>query len=224
MVDDLLQAKLAPHIRWVDIEGRIFIIDLRRGEYFGLDKAHAAAWRALAIQTDRDHDIGSANRDHLLAAARARGWVAVSSADHKHLPCSRRRKASHLAHLFPIPRALMYLVRSHISLRVLGFEKTYTWANSASCYATRATPDYSQLDSAKAAFSNAERFIISRRGVEDCLPRSLALFVFLRAMGFRVRHCIGIQCFPFAAHAWVESIVTHQPVAPGAFVPISIIE
>ncbi len=224
LAGDLLQAKLTPHIRWVDIEGRIFIIDLRRGEYFGLDKAHADAWRALAIQTNSDQDISGANRDHLLAAARARGWLAVSPEDHKHLPRSRRRKVSHLVHLFPPLGALMSLVRAYASMRVFGFEKTYTWARSAAHYPTRATSDHSQLESAKAVFLNAERFIISRWGMEDCLPRSLALFVFLRAMGFRVRHCIGIRCFPFAAHGWVESIVGHRPVAPGAFVPISIIE
>jgi hypothetical protein len=117
----------------------------------------------------------------------------------------------------------MYLVRAYASIRLFGFEKTYSWAKSGAYYATRAASHY-ELESAKAIFLNAERFIISRWGMEDCLPRSLALFVFLRAMGFRVRHCIGIQCFPFAAHAWVESIVGHRPVAPGAFVPISVIE
>lgn len=221
LAEGLLPAKLAPHIRWVDIEGRIFIIDLRRGEYFGLDKAHANAWRALTILTDHDRDIGSANRNHLLAAARARGWLAPE--DNKHFHCSRRRKVSLLARLLPFVCALVFLVRAYVSMRVFGFEKTYNWANSGAYYGTRATSD-SQLESAKAIFLNAERFIISRRGMEDCLPRSLALFVFLRAMGFKVRHCIGIQCFPFAAHAWVESIVGHRPLAPGAFVPISTIE
>jgi hypothetical protein len=222
LADDLFPAKLAPYIRWVDIEGRIFIIDLRRGEYFGLDKAHADAWRALALQSTGDHDAGSANRNHLLTAARTRGWLAPE--DHKPLVCARPRKVSLLVRLLPRVCALMYLVRAYASMRVFGFEKTYSWAKSGTFYATTTISDLSRLESAKAVFSNAERFIFSRRGMNDCLPRSLALFVFLRAMGFSVRHCIGIRCFPFAAHAWVESIVGHRPAAPGAFVPISIVE
>lgn len=219
---DLLQPKLAHHVRWVDIEGRIFILDLRRGEYVGLDKEHADAWRALAVQPNCDRDSGGTSRDKVLVAARARGWLAVSP--EKHLPRSSRRKLSHLVHLFPVLSALVCLIRSYASMRVFGFEKTYTWARAATSYSTRAMLDYSRLESAKAVFLRAERFIVSRRGMEDCLPRSLALFVFLRALGFEVRHCIGIRCFPFAAHAWVESIVRHQPVTPGAFVPIAIIE
>jgi hypothetical protein len=220
---DICQTKLAPHVRWIEIEGMVIIIDLRSGEYFGLDKAHASAWRAAMRGDDREPAIDCAKRERLLAAALARGWLAAS-AQQKPTPCPRPRKVSRLAHMFPRLWAFLCLVRSYASLRLLGFEKTYSWASSASSYTTKANSDFSHLDSAKAAFSRAERFIISQRGMEDCLPRTLALFVFLRGLGFRVRHCIGIRCFPFAAHAWVESSVGPLPGAPGTFTPITIIE
>ncbi len=55
-----------------------------------------------------------------------------------------------------------------------------------------------------AVFLRAEHGFISRLGPRDCLPRSLALFSFLAGAGFAVTHVIGVQRYPFAAHAWVE--------------------
>ena len=54
------------------------------------------------------------------------------------------------------------------------------------------------------AFARAEEFFYLKTAPADCLPRSLALFRVLRAAGLPVEHCIGVQQFPFTAHAWAQ--------------------
>ncbi len=61
------------------------------------------------------------------------------------------------------------------------------------------------LARATAAFRRAENFSVSPDAPDDCLPRSLALYRFLRLAGVPATHVIGVTRIPFAAHAWVES-------------------
>jgi len=89
------------------------------------------------------------------------------------------------------------------SLSVKGFARTYR------DYACTPIPEESAqadrlLERALAAFRTAESFFLIKRAPTDCLPRSLALFRFLRSAGLAVEHRIGVRRFPFDAHAWVE--------------------
>jgi hypothetical protein len=80
------------------------------------------------------------------------------------------------------------------------------------------------LTRAIAAFSRAENFFHLRRAPQDCLPRSLALFGFLRQLGLGAEHVIGVQLFPFLAHAWVEyrgHVVHDDPENPRRFTAIA---
>lgn len=54
------------------------------------------------------------------------------------------------------------------------------------------------------AFRRADGAMIHRLGVRDCLPRSLALFLFLSERGVPASHVIGLSPRPFRVHAWVE--------------------
>jgi len=54
------------------------------------------------------------------------------------------------------------------------------------------------------AFRRAENLYTARGAPDDCLPRSLALFRFLRESGLPAEHVIGVRRRPFQAHAWVE--------------------
>jgi hypothetical protein len=60
------------------------------------------------------------------------------------------------------------------------------------------------LSTAIRVFQRAENFFSTRYAGIDCLPRSLALHRFLLSVGLNANHCIGVRCFPFGAHAWVE--------------------
>ena len=65
--------------------------------------------------------------------------------------------------------------------------------------------DSADVELARAAFVRAENFYLRRRAPNDCLPRSLALYAYMRGLGVPVVHRIGARRFPaFRCHAWVE--------------------
>ena len=92
-------------------------------------------------------------------------------------------------------------------MKFSGFHAAYSRATSYAPVITESPVPAAKpvcLDTAMAAFHRAERLVFSGRGLDDCLPRSLALFVYLRRCNLTARHFIGIKRYPFAAHAWVE--------------------
>jgi hypothetical protein len=88
----------------------------------------------------------------------------------------------------------------------------------------RPTTSNRLLERAVAAFGHAENFFILKRAPQDCLPRSLALFRFLRLVGVPAEHCIGVRRYPFLAHAWVEHgdrVVHDHPAHPRTFTTLA---
>lgn len=55
-----------------------------------------------------------------------------------------------------------------------------------------------------APFLRTELLFENKNPDRDCLVRSFSLYLYLRMLGFRVTHRIGVVAFPFDAHAWVE--------------------
>lgn len=206
-------SKLAAHIQWCAIDGAVFVLDTRAGDYLALAPDAARQWLAQ-FGGGMPDDAGITN---LLAVLRRRGWLAeaaeVPSASSP-APCRPPR--------YPRLYAYQCLVRAAWKLRRGGFAAAYGWAQSSVC---RAAAPPNALPAAIAAFHRAEQLVLSRRGLDDCLPRSLALFVFLHRCGFQVRHRIGVRRYPFAAHAWVEygATVLLDPAAAedAGFVPLA---
>lgn len=217
---------LAPHVRWTSLHGAVFLLDLRRGEYLALEREHAAAWSALLGRSVAGPPPADTEVAAVRAAALARGWIVSKDRVAEPSSLSPRRPFSSLIRHCPSLWALACLLQAHLSLRWRGFAKTYEWARAQAARAAPGRSGLSALASAKARFRSVEHLVISKRGLEDCLPRSLALFVFLRGLGFPVRHRIGIRCFPFAAHAWVEAVLDagDDPPLPEAWAPLSTIE
>ncbi len=91
-----------------------------------------------------------------------------------------------------------------IALRRHGFGAIYQWiGQAADARAGRAAAGDVEL--ARAAFVRAENFYVRRRAPNDCLPRSLSLYAYMRGLGLPVVHRIGARRFPaFRCHAWVE--------------------
>ena len=103
-------------------------------------------------------------------------------------------------------RAWQALAGTADDLRRRGFAATYE------SYARIPAPaGAGDAAAAVRAFVRAENAWFSRRSPDDCLLRSLALFRFLRAEGVHAEHVIGVQRFPFMAHAWVECAGTALP-------------
>lgn len=90
------------------------------------------------------------------------------------------------------------------SLSARGFARTYLQYSQLPISKSNTLDADALLQRSVAAFALAEDFFLIKRAPQDCLPRSLAVFRFLRSVGLPVEHYIGVQRFPFQAHAWVE--------------------
>jgi Transglutaminase-like superfamily/Coenzyme PQQ synthesis protein D (PqqD) len=200
-------------VRYASVEGIVVILDLRGNAYHLLDKVASAMWLSLAegsgslaAQLRRLQMRFDADPEHLMRDFHDFVETALADGLLSHGPdlpgetsfgetkrTNRRQFAS--------VKAWVSFARVLASLRFKGLEKTYDLARSSDI----------SLDAAQgaaaadlAAFSRAENFIFVARAPMDCMPRSLALFHFMRRMGHPVEHVIGVTVNPFAAHAWVE--------------------
>jgi hypothetical protein len=205
----------AAGIRHAVVDGAVVILDLRRGTYHVLDRVASAMWGGLVGGAGDDEDVlrtilahfaverDRARRD--LAAFRERclagGLLTVDIAAES--PSARERRAAPKRVLWPVFAAWRCLAGTALLLRRRGFATAYRVSTSLAPTPHGAADDCA-LDRALAAFARAENFFVPRRAPDDCLPRSLALFRFLRMMGFPAEHVIGCRRAPFFAHAWVE--------------------
>jgi hypothetical protein len=175
---------------WVELDGTTILLDARRGEYLALGPEDSETWRRLITRPAPDQADAAAERLRLIAAE-------FGLLDAPPLPVPTRRAAHHPN----LPRAGWCISRAALLLRLRGFLPAYHWAAASPAPARTAGIS---LQAALAVFLRAEFGFFSRLGARDCLPRSLALFSFLAGAGFAVRHVIGVQRYPFTAHAWVE--------------------
>ena len=149
----------------------------------------------FAVEPDRARRDLAAFRERCLAdgtfaaAATARPFVSGQR------PAAKRV-------VWPAFAAWRCLAGTALLLRQRGFATAYR--ESTAVPAPREPSGDGALDRAIAAFALAENFFVPRRAPDDCLPRSLALFRFLRMMGLPAEHVIGCRRAPFFAHAWVE--------------------
>jgi hypothetical protein len=184
---------VAPHCHWVLIGDVVFILDARCGRYYGLDPGDTRSWLALVGGPEHGDGATAEAVQILRADSVARGWMGVA----KMVPRRVERAGQGVSAL----RAYVCLLTAAWLTRIGGFARAYRWAQARG---GARRPQGGDLAVARSAFARAEGFAISRLGLEDCLPRSLALFVFLGGAGFAVRHRIGVRRYPFLAHAWVE--------------------
>ncbi len=126
--------------------------------------------------------------------------------------------------LFSI-RAWWSLFHTIRGLSRQGFFRIYTTAlQMAKPNEDRAGHNGDLLSRAVRAFARAENYFYLKKAPRDCLPRSLALFRFLRSVGLPAEHCIGVQQFPFLAHAWTQCcghVVHDDPSNPERFTVIA---
>lgn len=196
------QWRVADHVRAVAVENLVVILDLRDGEYLLLDRSDAALWTKLidgSASADERACSGRIDAEQdFLEACRQSGLIVPAATvvvDSEALPSAPARPANAF-------QAWRCLLSAHRRIRRMEFAGLY--AQCRTIAATRHHGWISDLQHAVRCFRRAENFAPSRKGQKDCLPRSLALFGYLRSAGFRVEHVIGVRAYPFAAHAWVE--------------------
>jgi hypothetical protein len=106
-----------------------------------------------------------------------------------------------------LPVCLAAFTILKLALAVAGFARTWDWMRT---HAQR-TAERGDVD--RAAVHDAEYRVAMAAalypGHAACLERSLLLFWYLRRAGVSVAFRMGVQMYPFGAHAWVE----HEGVA-----------
>lgn len=206
---------ISPQVRAADVDGLILVMDLATSALYFLDEDASRMWRALgnaqgsaaAAKQALGRGDGSAQRlahrfDDFLADCAARGFL-VSNDRPSVRGTSRppRPRGSPGRSLLTV-RAWLWMVRTDIALRRHGFGAVYRRFAPAGARAGGTAGD---VEKARAAFLRAESCYLRRRAPNDCLPRSLALYGYLRGLGLPVVHRIGARRFPsFRCHAWVE--------------------
>lgn len=208
--------RVPSHIRHVRVGDRVVILDIRSESYFALDPVASLMWEELTAGHGRDEylrrleeeisgtpqeiedDLSSFSEKCL-----ARGLLTGSP----EAPAGEEvPRGTHTWKRFLTLRAWWILVRTKLSLSRKGFCATYNGA-LAMAYTGEAAGDDAEgkaLERALTAFAAAESIFPLGKARLDYLPRSLALFTFLRRAGLPVCHCIGVRPFPFSAHAWTE--------------------
>ncbi|MEO8453250.1 MAG: lasso peptide biosynthesis B2 protein [Gemmatimonadota bacterium] len=95
---------------------------------------------------------------------------------------------------------LAVLATTRLSLRALGFRRTIRFAKRFAERGSTGKTAGSPAESAQAIITAAAFF----PGRAVCLEQSVALYIVLRRRGHPAALRIGVQPYPFQAHAWIE--------------------
>lgn len=124
----------------------------------------------------------------------AKGWLKIDNLDE-----TTGLNQDHKKRLIRWRHPLVCIPAARFILKKKGLAAGLRWARTLNSNAPRLP-----LSTALRSFSRVAAVLTSSQGDEDCLPKSLALFGFLRSQGFAPELIIGVKRFPFGAHAWVE--------------------
>ncbi|HEX8694288.1 MAG TPA: lasso peptide biosynthesis B2 protein [Longimicrobium sp.] len=118
-------------------------------------------------------------------------------------------------------RAALLLLAVRLHLKARGFGRSVARARGLGAVVRPGPADPRGLAERTAyAVAVAAAFFPGRA---VCLEQSLALYVLLRRRGVPAELRLGVQPFPFAAHAWVEldgEPVNEDPETVAAFLPM----
>ena len=100
-----------------------------------------------------------------------------------------------------VARCALTLLAVRARLKVRGFGRSVAWARRRGERAPGARLAAEQVERAAYHVAVAAAFFPGRA---VCLEQSLALYVLLRRRGVPAELRVGVQVYPFHAHAWVE--------------------
>lgn len=102
------------------------------------------------------------------------------------------------------------LAATDVGLRLCGYARVRRFAGWVGRPAA-AKPERALIDQTMQRVLTATAFYPGR---SQCLEQSLVCYVLLRRRGFNAELRIGVQPYPFSAHAWLEidgAVVTEAP-------------
>jgi Transglutaminase-like superfamily len=208
---------ISPHVRVADVEGLTLVMDLATSAFYFLDDDASRMWRELrkahglvaSVKDALGRGDESSRRlagmlDDFVVSCEARGFLVSDHlpAEHGVVPAPRPRGLARRSLL--ATRAWLCMLRMGFALRRKGFGDVYQRLGHGAGPRPGSVTSV-DVEVARAAFVRAENFYVRRRAPNDCLPRSLSLYAYMRGLGLPVVHRIGARRFPaFRCHAWVE--------------------
>jgi Transglutaminase-like superfamily/Coenzyme PQQ synthesis protein D (PqqD) len=206
---------ISDQVRVAIFDDVLILLDLHTAQYFLLDEVAKVMWGlattgaqreqaidALTVQFDAPADRIADDFDSFIKQCLTAGFLRPQPPVRREPnpnPIRSARKGLRV-------RAWYWLATTAIGLAVLGFTRVYRRCEELAVRPldTRCAPPEEFVERAEKAFLAAENLVVFRRAPEDCLPRSLALFGFLRSLGLPAAHIIGVRRFPVMMHAWVQ--------------------
>lgn len=120
-----------------------------------------------------------------------------------------------------IARSALALLAVRARLKLRGFGPSVAWARRAGDRPARGRLAEAEVERAAYHVAVAAAFFPGRA---VCLEQSLALYVLLRRRGVPAELRVGVQVYPFYAHAWVEldgRPVNEDPETVARFRPLT---
>jgi hypothetical protein len=242
--DAMLRLVPSPFVHSALHGGRTILLDLRRERYYGLDEVGTRVWALLKEGADVPAIVDllgeeyDAPRERLEAdvsqvlrhLAELKVITPAGTQPNSTRSAARTHGVVSLVHRGPlrVPSGLscsLALVGATLALRVLGLRRSLALIRRLCRRAQGAespTPEF--LASVVRKVDTAAAFFPGRA---LCLEQSLALCLCLWRAGVPVELRLGVQPYPFAAHAWVDYL--GEPVGEswdrvGKFVPFGDLE
>jgi len=226
-VDLMERLMVAPEILRAVHGDRTILLDLRAERYLGLDEVGTAVWDLIARSGECGITLPQVVEaiEAEFAAPRALLETELGSLldrlrRDRVVQCVKTDETSRPSRPPSTVRCSLTLLGAVLALRLLGLRRSLGLARRLSHHVRPAqvpTPEFMsqvvrRVDVAAAFFP----------GRALCLEQAFALHLLLRQVGVAARLRIGVQPYPFAAHAWVE--YEGEPVGEsydqvGRFVP-----
>ena len=100
-----------------------------------------------------------------------------------------------------VPGSMLLIALLKLALGVAGFERTWRCIRRRAERVPISSGDEADVAPTEQAVALAAALYPGRA---QCLERSLLLYWHLRRAGVPVRYRMGVQRYPFMAHAWIE--------------------
>ncbi len=189
----------SPFVRVAVHAGRTILLDLGRERYYGLDEVGTRVW-ALLLQGVQVREM-VACLGEVYEAPRERLEADVADILRYLLGLKVIVPAGPLHPPSSLSSALT-LIGATMALRLLGLRRSLALAQRLGLRpAARESPTPEFLADVVRKVGTAGAFFPGRA---LCLEQSVAVYLCLRRAGVPAELRIGVQPFPFAAHAWVE--------------------
>ena len=127
-----------------------------------------------------------------------------------------------------VPGLLVRIALLRAALALVGFARTWAWigrhaTTDAEAARARRHPRRAALETVETLERAVATAAALFPGRAECLERSLLLYWVLRRRGVPVDLRLGVQLYPFLAHAWVEYdgvVVNDVPEHVALFAPM----